>query len=153
MVTFKVDFDRAEKLEEAVKEDTRLIVVCVLMSTGTGILLLLLAPVIPLLYNTTDSVRHIAVSLLTVNAVMMPVYAFTNCCYFTLRSGGKTGITFVFDSVYLWVLCVPLAFALSRLTDMPILYMFIAVQLLDIVKCVLGFILVRRRKWVENLVG
>ncbi len=84
---------------------------------------------------------------------MMPVNAFTNCCYFTLRSGGKTVITFLFDSAYLWVLCVPLAFCLSRYTGLPILPMFIAVQSLDLVKALFGLWLVKKRKWVKNLVS
>ncbi len=105
----------------------------------------LLAPLIPEIYNTSDHVKHIASQLLLVSAVMMPVNAFTNSCYFTLRSGGKTIITFVFDSLYLWALCIPLAFVLSRYTAMPILRMFICVQALEIVKCSIGYYLVKSR--------
>ena len=79
--------------------------------------------------------------------------AFTKSCYFTLRSGGKTIITFVFDSLYLWALCIPLAFVLSRYTAMPILRMFICVQALEIVKCSIGYYLVKSRKWVKDLVS
>ena len=82
----------------------------------------------------------------------MPVHGFNNSCFFTLRSGGKTIVTFLFDSVYLWVLCVPLAFVLSRFTAMPILPLFIVIQLLDLVKAAVGFVLVKKKVWVKNLV-
>ena len=82
----------------------------------------------------------------------MPVHGFNNACFFTLRSGGKTLITFVFDSVYIWVLCIPLAYVLSRFTAVPILPMYIMVQLLDLVKVAMGFVLVKKRVWVKNLV-
>ena len=36
---------------------------------------------------------------------------------------------------------------------MAILPMFIIVQALDLIKCVVGFYLVKARKWVNNLVA
>ena len=79
--------------------------------------------------------------------------AYTNSCYFTLRSGGKTVITFFFDSGFLWCISVPAAFVLSRCTSMPILPMYIAVYALDLIKCVVGALLIRRRAWVNNIVS
>lgn len=143
----------AGELDRAVEEDNRLIIFSMLMSLGVTLLMLSVAGVIPRVYNTTDSVRHLATQLLVVVALFMPVHAFTNACYFTLRSGGKTLITFIFDSFYLWVLCIPVAFVLSRYTDVPILTMYIIVQSLDLVKCAIGFYLVRSRKWVKDLVN
>jgi len=81
------------------------------------------------------------------------MHSFTNSCYFTLRSGGKTLITFIFDSLYLWVLCVPVAFVLSRFSGMHILPMYIIVQSLDLIKCGIGFYMVKSRKWVKDLVN
>ena len=111
------------------------------------------APLVPQIYNTTDSVKALACDLLLVGAAMMPINAFTNACYFTLRSGGKTIITFIFDSAFLWVIAVPAAFVLSRFTPMPILPMYITVSLLDLIKCAVGYYLVKRRKWVNNIVS
>ena len=90
---------------------------------------------------------------LLVSAAMMPVNAFTNSAYFTLRSGGKTVITFVFDCVFVWALSIPVAFILSRYTAMHILPMYIVVQALDIIKCAIGYDLLKKRKWVKNLVA
>lgn len=143
----------AGELERAVDEDRKLIAFAVALCTAVGGVMALVAPLIPELYNTTDGVKALAAELLIVSAVMMPINAFTNSCYFTLRSGGKTIITFLFDSAYVWVCCVPLAFALSRYTELPLLTMFIAVQALELVKCAVGFFLVRSRKWVNNLVA
>ena len=142
----------AGKLEEAVDEDRKLIAFAVALCAAVGVVMALLAPAIPQIYNTTDTVKRLAEELLFVIAVFMPVHGFNNSCFFTLRSGGKTLITFVFDSVYIWVLCIPLAFVLSRFTAVPILPMYITVQLLDLVKVAMGFVLVKRRMWVKNLV-
>ena len=142
----------AGKLEEAVDEDRKLIAFAVALCAAVGVVMALLAPAIPQIYNTTDTVKRLAEELLFVIAVFMPVHGFNNACFFTLRSGGKTLITFVFDSVYIWVLCIPLAFALSRFTTVPILPMYTVVQMMDLVKVALGFVLVKKRMWVKNLV-
>ena len=143
----------AGELERAVDEDTKLIAFSMAICVVIGAVMAALAPVIPKLYNTSDSVRHLATELLLVVAVCMPMHSFTNSCYFTLRSGGKTLITFVFDSLYLWTLCIPVAFVLSRFTGMPILPMYIIIQSLDLIKCAIGFYMVKSKKWVKDLVA
>ena len=142
----------AGKLDQAVEEDRKLIAFAVVLCAAVGVVMAALAPAIPQIYNTTSTVKRLAESLLLVVSVTMPVHGFNNACFFTLRSGGKTIITFLFDSVYLWVLCVPLAFILSRFTAVPILPLFIAVQLPDLVKAAMGYVMVKKRMWVKNLV-
>lgn len=141
----------AGETERAVDEDRKLITFSVLLCTATGIVMAAVAPLVPQVYNTTDTVKAIACDLLLVSACMMPVDSFTNASYFTLRSGGKTFITFLFDSGFVWVVCVPVAFVLSRFTALPILPMFIIVRCLDLIKCAVGFILIKRRTWVHDL--
>ncbi|MBQ2006804.1 MAG: hypothetical protein II205_04480, partial [Bacteroidales bacterium] len=65
--------------------------------------------VFPQMYNTTDEVRSLASSMLVIVACAAPMHAFTHATYFTLRSGGKTWITFLFDCVFLWVVNIPVA--------------------------------------------
>ena len=143
----------AGELERAVDEDAKLIAFSVVMSFGVGVVMALLAPLMPEIYNTTEGVKGIAARLLMVSAAMMPLNAFTNSCYFTLRSGGKTIITFVFDCAFVWVLSIPVAFYLSRYTSLHILAMYIVVQARDLIKCCIGYYLVKKRKWVKNLVA
>ena len=77
--------------------------------------------------------------------------AFTHCAYFTLRTGGKTFITFLFDSAFTWAICVPIAFVLSRFTSMSAIGIFLCVMLTDLLKATVGFFLVRSNTWVVNL--
>ena len=143
----------AGELERAVDEDRKLIAFSVALCAVVGVLMFFVAPLLPELYNTTPAVKALAVRLLWVSAAMMPVNAYTNACYFTLRCGGKTLITFLFDSAFVWVVCIPVAFVLSRLTSIPILPMVVIINALDLIKCAVGFFLVRSRKWVNNLVA
>ena len=81
----------------------------------------------------------------------MPFFAYTNACYFTLRSGGKTFITFLFDCCYIWVVCVPLANALVHLTALPIVTIFAIGQFQDVLKCGIGYWLVRKGIWIHDV--
>ena len=83
----------------------------------------------------------------------MPLHAFANSCYFTLRSGGKTVITFIFDSGMVWLLSIPVAFFLAYRTELPIVPFFAVIEALNLVKCVVGYVMVKRKRWVVNLVG
>ena len=138
--------------EEVVDTDRKLIVFSVLLCAVLGILLIVLAPLFPKLYNTSDSIRRLSVSLMRIAAAFMPVGAFLNSAYFTIRSGGKTFITFLFDSAYLWVICWPIAYILSRYTDMSLLTMYPIILSLDFIKVTVGAILLKKRIWIQNLV-
>ena len=143
----------AGKLEEAKLDFKKIMLLGVVLCIGIGIIMIVLAPVLTGVYNTTDTVKKMAAQFVVVIGFFMPVIAYLNTCYFTLRSGGKTIITFLFDSAFTWVLVVPLAFVLTRFTGLPILTVYILVSCMDLVKCVLGFFMVRSGIWVVNLVA
>ncbi len=129
----------------------RLAVFSVFMSVVSGALLFLTAPFFPSLYNTSEEVKLLACGLLRVSGACMPMFALSNACYFTIRSGGKTLITFLFDSCFCWAVSVPAAFLLSRYTSVPTVPLYLSVQLLELIKGVIGLILVRKGKWIHDL--
>ncbi len=143
----------AGKMEEAVDTDRKLIAFSTVSCVAVGAVLFAIAPLFPEIYKTTEDVRVLASQLIRVSALYMPIGAFLHASYFTLRSGGKTGITFAFDSGFICLISYPAAYILASFTSLPILPMYFAVQMLDLIKCVIGFILVKRRVWVNNIVG
>lgn len=120
---------------------------------AVGVLLAAAAPFIPLIYKTTDSVRSLATRFILVSAVCMPIFAFAHCCYFTLRSGGKTLITFLFDCVHIWAIAIPFVYTLVHFTALNIVSVYLLGQLIDLVKCVFGFIMLKRGIWLQKIVA
>ena len=116
-----------------------------------GILLIAVSHVFPLLYNTSGDVRLLAARLICISGLMLPFNSYTNASYFTLRSGGQSLVTFLFDSCFVWGLCVPLAFCLSRFTDISILLLYFIVQATEWIKCALGAYMIKQGKWIQNL--
>ena len=142
----------ANRPDEAKQIVWKLMAASVASNIVMGLALFLLSPVIPQIYNTQAHVREIAMKMLWVVALMMPVYAFAHCCYFTLRSGGKTVMTFIFDSGFTWGVCVPVAYLLANATAMPIVPMYLAVQMLELLKVIIGFVLVKKGVWIHNII-
>lgn len=142
----------AGKMEEAKDTAGKLIFFSVVCCIGVGAVMALISPFFPRIYNTSDEVRYLARWFIVVAAICMPLQAFTNATYFTLRSGGRTFITFLFDSVFVWVVSVPLAFVLSRYTDLHIILVYFCCQFMDIVKCIIGFWMVKKGIWLQNIV-
>lgn len=143
----------AGKLEEAKDSDRKLIFFSVASCVAVGILMAVVSPVFPRLYNTTDEVRALARDFICIAALCMPLYACTNSTYFTLRSGGKTLITFFFDCGFVWVASIPVAYVLSRYTAMPIVLLYLVCQSLEVIKCVIGLTLVKKGVWIHNMVA
>ncbi len=142
----------AGKMDEARETDTRLIAFSVFSCFGIGTILVLSAPLFPMMYNTTAEVKLLAADFIRIAALCMPLAAFIHASYFTLRSGGKTVVTFLFDSVFLWCVSIPLAYSLSRYSGMPIIPLYFCCQLVDVIKCVIGFVLVKKGVWIHNIV-
>ncbi|MGN0992300.1 MAG: MATE family efflux transporter [Candidatus Ventricola sp.] len=142
----------ANRIDEAKDTAWKLMAAAVASNLVMSTLLLVLSPVIPQIYNTEPHVREIAMKMLWVVAVMMPMYSMAHCCYFTLRSGGRTIITFFFDSGFTWVVCVPVAYVLANLTQLPVVPMYLAVQSLELLKVIIGVILVHKGVWVRNII-
>ncbi|MCR5738101.1 MAG: MATE family efflux transporter [Eubacterium sp.] len=142
----------AEKLEEARDANRKLSVLSVLIAISTSIVLAILAPFFPHIYNTTGEIRHLASQFILVFALVTPFNAYTNAAYFTLRSGGKTIVTFLFDSCFIWVVNVPLSMILCHYTSLPIVTIFLIVNCSEACKAFIGGALIRKGIWMNTII-
>ena len=142
----------AGKFREAKRDVWRLIAFAVAMAIVMGLLLALFAPLIPEAYGgVTRDVKDMAVTLLRLTACFMPLFSFAHCSYFTLRSGGKTIITFLFDSGYTWAVSVPLALLMVNGFGADVFAAYAVVEAANIIKCTVGYLFVRSGRWIQNL--
>ena len=138
--------------KEEVKDSSRkLIAISVSSGILFGLLTIALSGAFPHIYNTSHAVRSLATRLILISALFMPFDAFANAAYFTLRSGGQTYITFLFDSGFVWAVMVPLAYGLSRFTAIAILPLYFLCQSTNILKAALGSFFLSKGKWIQNL--
>lgn len=119
---------------------------------GLTVILVAISGVFPNLYDTTQQVREYGRWFIVITALFFPVQGILNALYFTVRSGGKTLITFLFDSVYSWVVPLPVAILLCHFTGLSILVIYAIVQAADIIKLIVGYILIQKGIWISNIV-
>ena len=142
----------AGQFEKAKADVWKLIAFAVAGAAAMAVIMAAFSPLIPRAYTgVTADVRATATKLLIVNAFIMPMIAFVHCAYFTLRSGGKTIITFLFDCGYVWAISVPLALLMVRVLHADIITAFSVVEGAILIKCILGYAFVRSGKWIQNL--
>lgn len=139
------------ELTEAKDNAKKLIAFAVFFAACMGFLLFILSFYILNIYSVVDETKAIAKFNIRVNAIFIPIYSFNVAMYHTLRSGGDTKSTLLMDSVYMWVVSVPIAYAISRWTAWPVTMMFLAVQLTDIPKALFAYSRYKKGYWIKNL--
>ena len=143
----------AGQIETAKDYGLKMRALTVFFGAVCGLIMMLLSPVFPLAYKTTEEVRSLATILIFISGIVMPLMAFTHASYFIIRSGGNTLITFVFDCGYTWLIVVPLAYCLSRFTSVSVPVMMFSVQWAELIKCAVGEYMVRSGIWAKNIVN
>jgi len=142
----------AGEIEKAKDTTKKLIWLGILMSLTIGGLMMALSPVIPKLWTEVmPAQQRLATQMIIVYGAFLWVYSIAVSCYNILRAGGKTSQTMIMDSGLMWVATVPLAWILALATSLPIVAMFAILQIIDIVKMILGLTLVKQGKWANNL--
>lgn len=139
-------------IEEAKITARKLIFFSVASTFVVGLMMIGVSGLFPRLYVTTDAVRSLASKLIAFYAIAMPIMAFNHASYFAIRSGGKTLITMLLDSVYCWTVTVPIAYVLVHYSTLGIAYIYLIVQLSEIAKCTVATIFLKKLNWAVNLV-
>lgn len=142
----------ASEYEKAQKSSLKLAAFTGVMCVVLTAVLVGVSGIFPNLYNTSDDIKHLGQWFIVITALYFPVQGYLNALYFTLRSGGKTLITFLFDSVFTWVVTIPLTLLLCTFSGLPVIGIYAIVQAADIIKVIIGFILVKRGLWISNIV-
>ena len=142
----------AGKRNEALDTNKKLTFLSFVISLGLMVIMFLVADYFPKIYNTSESVRGLASSFLVCYAVYLPFSSLMNSFYFAIRSGGKTTITFLLDSVYMLAITVPFTFILARFTSINIIPLYALSLGIEIFKVIFGFYLISNGTWAQNIV-
>ncbi len=142
----------AGKLEKAKDADNKMIVFSVFCCVIVAVCMLFIGRFFPQIYNTSEEIRALATKFIAVSAIIMPFCSFSHASYFTLRSGGKTMVTFLFDSVFTWIIIVPIAFLLAHFTGLGIVSVYFLVQATELIKVVIGYFMIRSNVWLVQMV-
>ena len=150
IIGFELGAGRHEKARESA---AKLRIFSIVITVLVALCMIPIARLFPMLYNTTDQIKDLAAFFIIIQALAMPFWSYTNACYFILRSGGKTGITFLYDFLFSWFLVIPLSYILTKHTNLEIHPLFIILTFSEVVKCLVGFFMVKSGIWINTIVS
>ena len=108
--------------------------------------------IIPNIYDSSEEIKLMARNLIIISAILLPFNSVNCVCYFTLRAGGRMLITILFDSVFVILVRVPIAFVLSHFTGLSIYWVFTFATAVDLVKIFVGYYLINKGIWIRYIV-
>ena len=142
----------ARQTEEAKQSSYKIMGFAFVISLVFTALQIISAYIIPNVYDTSEEIRIVARNLIIISAVMLPFNSVNCVCYFTLRAGGKMLITILFDSVFVILVRVPLAFVLSHYTNFSIYVVYSVATGVDLLKIFAGYYLIKKGIWIRYIV-
>ena len=141
----------SNQLNEAKEDSDKYIFFAIILGIFITVLMFFIKDPILSLYKFDRSILDIASTLIIISSAMVVVRTYSITCYFIIRSGGKIFITFLFDSVFTIVIRFGVTFLFVKLTDLNIFYIYFISEFLEIIKIIIGTILVKKGIWVNKL--
>lgn len=142
----------AGKIEEAKYNAKRLTMLGVIMGMIISAIMISLSGVIPEIFKEVNAdQKHLASQLMIVYFSFVPFFVIASSNFMILRSGGRSAMVLILDSVLMWFVLVPLVYILANLTEMSIIWLYVSAQAVDIFKAGLGLILLKKTNWAKNL--
>jgi len=143
----------ANDIEGAMDVERKLIFITLVMNIVIALIVIACAPFIPMLYDVEPEVKSLATKCLMIAGASLPIHALLHTIYFAIRSGGKTVITFLFDSGFTWCVPVLLSFLLCHFTSLNILVIYFIVQFSEAIKVIIGIPMFNSGIWAKNVIN
>ena len=141
----------ANEIEEAKSNAYKLITFGVLIGISVGVLFALGAPVISHFYNVEEIIKQTIVVLLRVKSLLLPVYVYNVCAFYTLRAGGDAFSTMLLDSGYLWCASVLISTVISMNFSVSLVFLYAFIESLDILKLFVSTYFLKKGRWARNM--
>lgn len=130
----------------------RLLCLTPLMGAGTALVLFVLAPVVPLLFEISPEGRRIVMQFLLISGLVVPVKVSNlHIVVGLLRSGGDTRYSLFMDVGILWVVGVPLVAVAGLVLGLAPPLVFLCTIFEEIVKYGLGLRRILSDKWIHQV--
>lgn len=139
------------KLHYAKQQIIYFLTLAVILAIFMGGLLAIIGPYVAKLYEVNESVRQTAIHIIYFNAILMIIFSLNCTIFYCIRSGGFTAVVLIFDSLFSWLVQVPLALLLAYKSSLSLPLQFFIVNIAELIKLLVGVLLIKSGIWVKNL--
>ena len=126
----------------------------VMMGLIVGVLMIILAPLIAKLFNPSDEVYPLLMSILRITAICMAIYCYNSVCFFILRAGGDAVKAFILDQIPTYIISVPIAVIFginaSKL-GIGLVAVYALTHIADFLKIFMANFFVSKKTWLVNI--
>jgi len=145
----------ADEFEEAIQVSRESLVLAVLFGVSVGVLLMISATYMDTVFiNLSDPVINIIQEILPLVALSVVLRAVTSTQVGgILRSGGDTKYCLYLDTVAQWVIAVPVVAIGALYFELPLIVVYLLVQVEELFKIIPATLRIKQRKWLKNLVS
>ena len=116
---------------------------------GFGLATTLLVPVV--FSRLSESAVSICRSMVTLMALLMPVWMYLNTQMAIARAGGDTKMGAYTDAGMTLFIMLPIVFVLAKYTDVGPVILYCGVKLVDVIKLVIFHFWLKKERWLKNL--
>lgn len=141
----------AGKFDKAIEHVHKFNFFALCVSVFISVVTFVVADFVPYLYNVSAESENWAVQFIRITAIFMPFLCYENSSYFILRSGGRIFITAIFDGFFVLFVCGTIAYICKSFA--PVIITYTAVEATNVLKAALGFVFIKKKIWLRNLVG
>ncbi len=139
-------------LEKARREKTWLLSGSAVFGLAMTLFGLATTLIIPVVFGRlSDSAVDICRRMVTLMALLMPVWVYMNTQQAVARSGGDTQMGAYTDAALTIFVMMPMVFLLALYTDVGPVVMYCGVKLVDVIKMVVFHFWLRKEHWLKNL--
>lgn len=140
--------------QEAYGNSQKLIRYGVIGSLLLSVVLLCLKGLYVDIYAVEDSVKLLAVNVLTAFALISPVKVLNMILAGgIIRSGGKTKLVMWIDLIGTWGFGVPLGFISAFVLGLPIYSVYFILSLEEVVRLLIAVVVFRKKTWMQSLIA
>jgi len=148
MVGYKLG---SNQLEEAEENANYLLGYAVFMGVIIMAIISVLAFIVPHFYNIQDSTKRLTTYAILIQGAVAPIMMMTRIPFFVLRSGGRVLEILLLDSIFMWVVKVPIALLFGNVFDVNIIILFLAVESTRLLNAFVSLFFYRQKLWLKNL--
>lgn len=117
-----------------------------------GALLLPLSTILPFIFHVEATIIEQAKYMLYVLALFYPLSSFNMCVVVGVcRSGGDTMFAAIIDNAFMYLIALPLSFAVAFIFHSEAYLVFLALQIEQVLKAFAGFFRLKSGKWLLEI--
>lgn len=144
----------ADEEDAAVEYANSFMILSTALGLVLGILLFFSTDLILMFFrNLTPGLYNASKNLLLISAGFFFIKSFNATLIVgVLRGGGDTKFSMILEMGSVWLVGVPLAFLGALVFKFPVYYVFLLVNMEEVVKAIIGIFRARSKKWVTNVI-